>query len=342
MLNELKKQVENELKRFVRAEAFTRMRAVSPLLQKSLADYILRGGKRIRPILCLIGYRGYSKRTPRGLLTTAIAMELIHDFLLIHDDIVDKSDMRRGHPALHTALQACLPADTKKISGSDLAIVAADVLYALSLKAFMAIQENSRRKEHALEIFVDAAQHTGTGEFIELLESLTPINALQHKTIMRIYDYKTAYYTFAGPLSIGALLAGAPARDISAITSYGICMGRAFQIRDDVLGMFSEEHETGKSALTDLQEAKKTLLVWHAWQKSTPAQKATLKHLYTKRTTCRSDIIAIRALMTQTKSYAYAQNCIKNLCVKAQSFARSLHMRSAYKQFLIDYPRKFL
>ena len=108
MFLKIKIRVEKELSAYARSiDKVYSLNKLSPILFKSIKEFILRDGKRIRPVLFCIGYLGFSKRTPRGLWRSALSLELLHDFMLVHDDIIDKSDMRRGKPSMHALLKHC-------------------------------------------------------------------------------------------------------------------------------------------------------------------------------------------------------------------------------------------
>jgi len=267
MIFKITNKIEKELPSFIdRLGTRYAIKKISPVLFKSIKEFILRPGKRIRPALLVISYLGFAKKCAPGLYTTAISLELLHDFMLVHDDIVDKSDTRRGRPSMHKAFDRHL-AKYKglKFNGQDLAVVAGDVMYAAAIYAFLSIKEDWRYKELALKKFIEAAMYTGSGEFIELLNGTQSLDDTTKQDIYRIYDFKTAYYTFATPLAAGAILAGAHLKQSELLFRYGVYLGRAFQIKDDILGLFGYEKKIGKPNLTDLKESKKTLLVWYAY-----------------------------------------------------------------------------
>ncbi len=191
MFEKIKIRIEKELTDYLQsARKIHRLDDLSPLLHKKIKEFVLRKGKRIRPLLLIIGYLGFSNKKAEKLYTTAISVELLHDFMLIHDDIIDKSDLRRGKPSMHKMLNSHLAKHKNiKFSGEDLSIVIGDVLYALAIEAFLAIRENPTRKEKALRKFIQAAMYTGSGEFIELLAGIKEINQIQKKEIYnKIYN----------------------------------------------------------------------------------------------------------------------------------------------------------
>lgn len=344
MFTILKQRIDTELNSFCRnIEKTYRLNNISPLLFKKIKEYITRDGKRVRPILFIIGYKGFSTRQAPGLYTSALAIELLHDFMLVHDDIIDKSATRRGAPSMHTLLNNHLSSHKKiKFSGEDLAIAAGDVMYAMAIHSFLSIKENMRRKERALKTFIEAAIFTGSGEFIELLAGTKHIKDITQDDIYKIYDYKTAYYTFASPLASGAILGGASKKEIDTLYAYGLCLGRAFQIKDDIIGMFGNEAEIGKSALTDLQEAKKTLLIWYAYRHGTNAEKKLIEKVFVKAIVTRADLETIKNVVVKTGSLAYAQNEIRKLTEKIHGLNSKSSMKQTYKKMLSSYAQKIL
>lgn len=344
MFLKIKNGVEKELRAYTRSiDQLYTLNKLSPILFKSIKEFILRGGKRVRPVLFCIGYHGFSKNNPAGLYRSALSLELLHDFMLVHDDIIDKSSMRRGRPSMHTRLKKYLSGNKKaKFSGQDLAIVAGDVIYAMALDAFLAVKENARRKENALKKLISAALYTGSGEFIELLLGIKPIEKVTQEDIYKIYDYKTARYTFASPLTIGAALAGAKTSQIKKLYSYGMLLGRAFQIKDDIIGTFGEEKETGKSNITDIKEAKRTLLIWRAFAKAGRKDKLAIKRIMEGKSVKQSGLIKIREIIVKTGALDYAQDQIKHLYAKAAKQIESLRMDKKYKQALEDFSQKIL
>ncbi len=344
MLNETKFRLDKELRAFAaRLERDYRLKQISPLLAGKIKDYILRPGKRIRPALFVLGYLAYARKPAAGLYRSALSFELLHDFMLVHDDIIDKSDLRRGKPAMHKMFDDHFRGMGRiKFSGQDLAIVTGDILYALAMDAFLEIKENPARKEKALKKFISACFYTGCGEFIELVYGAKPIEKIRPADIYKIYDLKTAYYTFAYPLSIGATLAGASVSQIKKIFEYGVYLGRAFQIQDDILGMFAEEKETGKSRLSDLQEAKKTLLIWKAFQNSKNAERKQIKQILSKEKIKLSDLLLMRELIKKSGSLDYTRRQIKTLSARAVKISSSLDIPAAYKKLLLELNLKIL
>jgi geranylgeranyl diphosphate synthase type I len=336
--------LEQELKSYIHnlKDAYP-LKEISAVLFSQIREFLLRKGKRIRPILCVLGYLGYTRKIQPGLWRTALSLELLHDFMLVHDDIIDKSDTRRGKLSMHTQLNRYLANFKKpKCTGEDLTIVIGDVMFSLALDAFLAIQEESARKEQALKKLIEAALYTGSGEFIELVAGLKEIAAFQKKTIYQIYDLKTARYTFSYPLAIGATLAGANKNQTDKLIQYGICVGRAFQIQDDICGMFSSPTEIGKSNLADLKEAKKTLLILQAYKYSGKTQQQQIRRLLAKKDAGRGDLLKMRRIIRDSGALDYARKEIAILLAQAEQILADTQMQQRYKTSLASYIRQII
>lgn len=344
MLKALKERIDRELIKFIReTDKLYLLSKISPVLFKSIKHFVLRKGKRLRPIIFVIGYLSFAKKTAPGLYRSALSIELLHDFLLVHDDIIDKSDLRRGKPSLHIMLSNYLKgAKFIKFNGQDLAIIAGDVLYAMAIEAFLSIKEDLARKEQALKKLIEATVYTEGGEFIELLSGIKDIAKIKKEDIYKIYDYKTAYYTFASPLVIGAILAGAKKDELQKLLQYGIYLGRAFQIKDDILGMFGEEKKIGKSVLADLQEAKKTILIWYAYHHSNKENKLAIRRILSKEHADKEDLLKMRKVIVACGGLEYSQKEITKFLREAQAVITSSKMRTKYKAFLKRYCEKIL
>ena len=342
MFIEIKKKIDKELNNYARGlDKLYSLKKVSPVLHKHITEYILREGKRVRPILFCIGYLGFAKKAAPGLYHSAISIELLHDFMLVHDDIIDKSPTRRGQPAMHTMLKSYTGRDGK-FSASDLGICVGDIMYAMALETFLAVKENPSRKEAAMRRLIQAALYTGGGEFIELVYGAKDISAVKRADIYKIYDLKTANYTFASPLAIGATLAGADKKQINILINYGNRLGRAFQIKDDILGMFSEEKETGKSSLADLKEGKRTVLIWYAYNNSPQGARKSIKRLLGKKNAGAGDLIVMRKLLKNSGALDYAKKEIASLKNEAGRLLGSSSIKKAYKETLHAFADKIL
>jgi len=344
MIYEIRKRLDRELLSFLAyVNKKYSLKRISPILFRGIRDFVIRDGKRLRPILFIISYKGFSNRNPKNLYRGALCIELLHDFLLVHDDIVDKAAMRRGKPSMHKLLgKYIMPLKSRRFTGEDLAIIIGDVIYAIAIESFFSIEENQKNKEDALKRFVEASCFTGCGEFIEMLYGAKDLSKVTRDNIYRVYDYKTAHYTFVAPLVAGALLAGASKRDINRLSECGIYLGRAFQIRDDIIGIFGKSRETGKSSFTDLEENKKTLLVWYAYNQAQKGDKVRLKGILNKGKITKRELNEARRIIRRTGGKDYAEREIKKLFKKSVDIIETSGIKSFYKKSLIDYIQNIL
>jgi geranylgeranyl diphosphate synthase type I len=345
MLDKLKKEIDTSIALFIDQVAKNyKLHLVDPLLFKSIREFSLREGKRIRPILLLLGYLGYSpkgKKATRSLYTASTCIEFLHNFMLIHDDIIDCSNLRRGKPTMHRILNKTVPcADPDKL-GVDLAIIAGDIVYALAIDAFLSIQENPLRKEKALKYFIQTAAFTAMGEFIDTVHGVASIRSVKEKDVFLNYSLKTARYTFDCPLVTGAILAGAPDSETPKLAAFGLSIGQAFQIQDDIIGIFETEERIGKSILSDPDEQKKTLLVVHAFAKLKGKDLAAFNTIFLKNKKTLADLEAIKTLMIKTGSLHYALEAVDTRVAKAQKTLDTLCMSEHYKDLVGEALFKF-
>ncbi len=338
MLEQLKRDIDGGLGSFLKdAAPALRLKADSGLLYAGIRDFLSRDGKRIRPALFLISYLGYTKRRKfsyEKLLRCSLSQELLHDFLLIHDDVIDRSALRRGKPTLHRVFNSGTGAPAGSELGPNLSIVAGDIVFALAIDALMSFDEAPSRKERALKVFTGAAASTGMGEFIDVLNNIKKIEKITEKDVFLTYTLKTAKYTFEGPLLTGAVLAGAPEEEIKKLSKLGIVLGQAFQIQDDLLDMFSSSKKIGKPVLSDLNESKKTLLVWKAYQSLAGKDKKLIKHLLEKEKKTYGDLLRFRKLIKSSGADKYCLEKALSLLEEADSTCCALRMKTKYRTAL--------
>ena len=226
-------------------------------------DYMLSiGGKRVRPILCLIIYNLYSNNLDRNVIFPAFALEVFHEFTLIHDDIMDKSDTRRGQPTVH------------KKWNDNVALLSGDVMFILSYKYLAECP--SFCKSEVYDLFTKTAIEVCEGQQLDM--------DFENKPFITMEDYlgmislKTAVL-LACSAKMGAIMAGRPQKECNALYDYGYQLGMAFQITDDYLDTFGDEKVFGKKIGGDIANNKKTWLLVEAFKRADSAQKARLSEI---------------------------------------------------------------
>jgi geranylgeranyl diphosphate synthase type I len=340
MLKTFRKKIDQSIASFMsRVEKDYKLHLVNPILYQSIREFSLREGKRIRPLLLVLSYRGYlpkGKKFPRSLYHASTCVEFLHNFMLIHDDIIDCSDLRRGKPTMHRLLAGTVPSPTPAKLGTDLAIIAGDIVYALAIDAFLSMKEDPQRKERALKYFVQTAAFTAMGEFIDTVSGVDDLANVSEKDVFLNYSLKTARYTFDCPLVTGAILAGAPPQEIRRLAEFGLLIGQAFQIQDDIIGIFETEKAIGKSILSDLEERKKTLLVVHAYRTLNGQDRAAFLKVFLKSRKTLADLETVKAIMRASGSLAYALDAVRSRVKKSRDILARLSIAPRYRALISE------
>ena len=338
MIEQIRKNIDRSLASFLdTVKRDYKLHLVSPILFESIREFTLREGKRLRPLLLILTYKGYapaSKKISRKLYNASTCMEFLHNFMLIHDDIIDRSDLRRGKPTMHKILEHTVKSKSPEKLGIDLGIIAGDIVYALAIDAFLSIDEPSERKERALKYFIQTAAFTAMGEFIDTVSGVKPVEDVDEKEVFLNYTLKTARYTFDCPMVTGAILAGAKDKEIKNISRFGILIGQAFQVQDDIIGIFETEANIGKSILSDLSEGKKTLLVTHAYSVLQREDRKKFLKIFAKKTKTHQDLETVKKIFVKTKSLDYALEAIHTRLNEAQKILNALDMNEEYRSLL--------
>jgi geranylgeranyl diphosphate synthase type I len=254
--------------------------------------------------------------------------------MLIHDDIIDCSDLRRGKPTMHRLLRQVISSSDPDKLGTDLAIIAGDIVYAMAIDAFLAMDEEPSRKERALKYFVQTAAFTAMGEFVDTLHGFDKLSNVKEKDVFLNYTLKTARYTFNCPLVTGAILAGAPSREVNLLAQFGILIGQAFQIQDDIIGIFETEKTIGKSILSDLEEQKKTILIVHAYRTLKGPKRSGFLKIFLKPKKTMSDLNAIKKILVESGSLSYALKAVETRALKANAILKRLSMTPQYRDLV--------
>lgn len=225
------------------------------------------GGKRIRPRLVLAAHDAFAGSASQDAVALACAFELLHTAFLMHDDVIDHDFVRRGEPnvagrfALDAALLGASEGQAQDY-GRASAILAGDLLLAAAHTIAASLEAPSATRRAVIDVLDDCVFAAAAGEHADVRHALGELPG-EHDIIAMIAD-KTACYSFSAPLRAGGLLGGADAETVARLGEIGRRMGIAFQLRDDVLGVYGDERVTGKSTLGDLREGKQTLLVAYA------------------------------------------------------------------------------
>jgi geranylgeranyl diphosphate synthase type I len=282
------------------------------VLDSALID-LLRGGKRLRPAFCWWGWRAAGgDHESSGALIAAASLELLQGSALVHDDVMDDSDTRRGMPAAHKRFSAIHLAngwdgDADRF-GDAAAILLGDLCLSWTDDLFFNCGLPADAILRAKPVLDIMRTELLGGQYLDLLEqakgSASPERAL------RVARYKSAKYTIERPLQLGATLANGSPELLGALSGYGLPIGEAFQIRDDVLGVFGDPVITGKPAGDDLREGKRTYLVAVALQSADQDQRQTLLEGLGNPELSEAAISAMREIIISTGALAQTEELI--------------------------------
>lgn len=231
-----------------------------------LEDYFLSGGKRIRPLLSIATFNAFSKEEDERIIFSSVGVEFLHNASLVHDDIIDKDNFRRGNPAFHYRFQNYhenykLKKMNKLDFGNAIGIIGGDSAFFLGLEAFMNNNFENELNLNAIELYKNAFIEIANGVLIEI--------DLVNQKNLSISDYIEMISLKTGALLEKSILIGANYANVdekykSLLSTYGINLGIIFQIIDDILGTFGDEKVTGKPTDGDIREGKKTCLLIEA------------------------------------------------------------------------------
>lgn len=282
---------------------------------KYLEDYTMRGGKRIRPTLIIAGYRA-SGGGDDNILPLSVSIEALQSYILGHDDMMDEDPLRREGPTLHELYrryheQNFFRGNSKKF-GDKMAIIAGDLAGSFSVWKLATRDLPPSVKAEAIKEMEKMHRYTGYGQTLDLYYDGKSLEETSEEDILKVHRYKTAQYTIRGGLQIGAILGGATESQKNLLHKYGMKVGTAFQIRDDILGLYGDEEKKGKTD-SDLKEGKKTLLVLKAYQEGDQEQRQILKEALGKENISEEEIERVRKIVKETGSYQYSKRKLKKL-----------------------------
>ncbi|QBI53825.1 polyprenyl synthetase family protein [Streptomonospora litoralis] len=275
--------VDGEIARFLDRRRAQLLEVGSELVPVADAlEAMLAGGKRLRPAFCYWGWRGAGGADVAGIHAAAASLEFLQACALIHDDVIDNSDTRRGLPATHKRLESLHAASgwtgSAEAFGRGAAILIGDLCLAWSEDLYQASGLGPEALQTGRVPFDAMRTEVMAGQYLDMLEQVREDGGVE--ATLRVMHYKAAKYTVQRPLHLGAALAGRYDDLAPVYTDYGLPLGVAFQLRDDILGVFGDPEQTGKPAGDDLREGKRTLIVAETLERTGSADRAEfLRHL---------------------------------------------------------------
>ncbi|OGY18825.1 MAG: hypothetical protein A2900_01725 [Candidatus Chisholmbacteria bacterium RIFCSPLOWO2_01_FULL_50_28] len=265
-------------------------------------------GKRLRGALVVLGYQSSGGKDIRAILDTSLFVELFHTGALVLDDLMDQDETRRGLPSIHKQFEAegrkWKIRSSSALYGRSMAMNVGNLAFYLSWEKLM--QGNFPAKDliKAGSLYVKFVTRLIYGQSLDITKRKNTINP--KSAILKTIRHKTAEYTGVMPLLIGATLAGLKdQRKKKALEKYGLSLGMAMQLRDDILGIYGKEKEIGKPVGSDLREGKQTMLVYHLFRYGTGKQRAITRNLLGKRALTKEDVRQMKKLLKDSGTLKY-------------------------------------
>ncbi|MFJ6718616.1 MULTISPECIES: polyprenyl synthetase family protein [unclassified Streptomyces] len=330
-----KDRIDTVLTEFLAAEA-EQLLAIDDALRPVAAQLQAAAGqgKRLRASFCYWGWRATGQPDSDALVRAAASMELVHAAAMVHDDLIDDSPLRHGRPTAHVALRAAVAGRPRGHAGArSLAMLMGDHLMALAGQLFATSGLPAAFLARARPMWADLARDLIAGECLEILSTGARPDPQMSLKVVR---YKTAKYTVEQPLLIGGLLAGATPRLRNGLSAYGIPLGEAFQLRDDLLGLFGEPGRTGKASLDDISGQRPTALLATAWQAALPAQREYLAGVLGRQDLTEEHLHDVRALMVALKAPEQVEGMITSRVREAVDCLDALALPHPARRALTD------
>jgi geranylgeranyl diphosphate synthase, type I len=333
MLGHVRDLVDRALQAFLSRQRDVLLAAGQELLPgaESISG-LLAGGKRLRPAFCYWGWRGAGGPDCAEIINAAAALELLHAGALVHDDLMDASDTRRGQPSVHRQFEARHARShwlgSPAAFGMGAAILLGDLLLCWTDEMFHASGLPGEALRCGQPVLDRMRTEVFAGQYLDLLGQATGDETLE--SALRVVEFKTTKYTIERPLHLGAALAGGYAGQVSgsaagrdgpagvdrapglaaAYSAYGLPLGLAFQLRDDILGVFGDPAQTGKPAGDDVREGKRTVLLAIARDRATPGQAGVIDRYLGDPMLDEAGTAEVRAAITATGALAECERMI--------------------------------
>jgi len=339
-LARLKKEIDQELK-YQFDIAIRDARKKDSLIAEALKQtkkITLAGGKRIRGALLCQAYFGAGGKDKKKIIKAAAAIELINMFLLVQDDIMDRGNLRHGEKTLHVVFsekkQKNISADEAKHFGNSIAMIAGDMLYAMANKLILESGFSDAAIIQSLSQIQSIVETTIAGQSQDAWIAYKK-NATE-KEVLNMYKNKTARYTLEGPLHVGSILAGKSSRKfLQCLSFYAVPIGIAFQLQDDILGVFGNKQKTGKLAVSDIEEGKRSIMVIKAYEKANIKQKKQLDSILGKKNLTNREIRIFQDVLKSTGALEYSKKMAAAYLAKGKREIKKMAFLPDAKKFFM-------
>ncbi|MHA1379349.1 MAG: polyprenyl synthetase family protein [Candidatus Helarchaeota archaeon] len=303
-----------------------------------LKRYILSGGKRLRPISLIYAYKGKEGNKFDEISDLCVSVELLHNASLIHDDIIDHDQIRRGQPAFHISSQIWYDYNIEKSNnitrqedfGIAMGILGGDYLIDLGLEPILNSNFPVESIKKAIFYYQQAFHDLINGVLYETYLQNLPLHSITESNYLEMIAGKTAAL-FEKSILMGALFGDHSEKDKKHLSQFAISVGKAFQIRDDILGAFGLSKKIGKPTDSDIREGKKTLLTIYAYKKNNQIQKLLGKHEITEK-----EIEIVKNIFKETNALEKTKQKALMFAEKAKSSLNKITLTKEVKDFFSE------
>jgi geranylgeranyl pyrophosphate synthase len=294
-------------------------------LWRQMQDLISSGGKRMRPYMTYLSYETFDGPASDAIYQVAAAQELLHFALLIHDDIIDRDTLRYGRQNIAGAYRSIYKnaGEHAQHFAAGAALLAGDAALSLAYELIATSSFSLGERQRASQVLAWSLFSVIGGELLDMEGSC---NLEEQANYHKIAQYKTASYSFVGPLHTGALLAGASGETLNHLTILGNILGTMYQLSDDMLGLYGSEEETGKPITSDLREGKKTYLFDRIIERSGARDQTYLASVMGNQQVTRDDVMRVRAIGIKNGAKQDVELYLERLALEAREALDLLHL----------------
>ena len=339
-LKSVRSAVEEELSIFLNRESAYLNSISSDLspVSDSLTSFLLDSGKRLRPLFAYAGFAAAGGRLEKSAIRAMAALELLQACALIHDDLMDGSDTRRGKPSIHRHFESVHVQEQldgfAPQYGLSAAVLLGDLALVWSDQMLNTAGLTTEQFARVLPFYNEMRVELMAGQFLDIHEQTQKDTSVERS--MKIARYKSGKYTIERPLHLGAAMTSSSQEVTDALSAYGLPLGEAFQLRDDLLGVFGDPSVTGKPAGDDLREGKRTVLIAITHERQSPAQLEICKKYFGKPDIDAEGVATLQEIIESTGARAELEATIDRLTDQALTAAQSQVFTDDGKALLVE------
>lgn len=336
----MRSAVEEELSIFLNRESAYLNSISSDLspVSDSLTSFLLDSGKRLRPLFAYAGFVAAGGNLEKSAIRTMAALELLQACALIHDDLMDGSDTRRGKPSIHRHFESVHVQEQldgfAPQYGLSAAVLLGDLALVWSDQMLNTAGLTTEQFARVLPFYNEMRVELMAGQFLDIHEQTQKDTSVERS--MKIARYKSGKYTIERPLHLGAAMTSSSKEVTDALSAYGLPLGEAFQLRDDLLGVFGDPSVTGKPAGDDLREGKRTVLIAMTHERQSPAQLEICKKYFGKPDIDAEGVAILQDIIESTGARAELEATIDRLTDQALTAAQSQVFTDDGKALLVE------